>query len=89
MVFPIYIARSFNNSSAVFQAGGQTIAVLEVGGQPEYLAAIVPVVVNAVLSEHQIVLELIAFVEKGDFPRSRLGEKQRGRILSGWVTRKL
>ena len=31
----------------------------------------------------------MAFVNKGDFPRSRLGEKQRGKILASWVTRKM
>lgn len=54
-----------------------------------YLASIVPVIVNAVLNEHQIVTDIVAFVNKGDFPRSRLGEKQRGRILAGWVSRKM
>lgn len=54
-----------------------------------YLASIVPVIVNAILSEHQIIADIVAFVGKGDFPRSRLGEKQRGKILAGWVTRKL
>lgn len=54
-----------------------------------YLASIVPVVVNAILSEHQIMADIVAFVNKGDFPRSRLGEKQRGKILAGWVTRKM
>jgi hypothetical protein len=45
--------------------------------------------VNAVLNEHQIVVDIVAFVSKGDFPRSRLGEKQRGKILGSWVTRKM
>jgi hypothetical protein len=54
-----------------------------------YLASIVPVIVNAILNEHQIVVDIVAFVNKGDFPRSRLGEKQRGKILAGWVSRKL
>jgi hypothetical protein len=54
-----------------------------------YLASIVPVIVNAILGEHQIVADIVAFVNKGDFPRSRLGEKQRGKILAGWVTRKM
>ena len=54
-----------------------------------YLASIVPVIVNAILNEHQVVVDIIAFVSKGDFPRSRLGEKQRGKILAGWVTRKM
>jgi hypothetical protein len=54
-----------------------------------YLASLVPVIVNAILNEHQIVADIVAFVNKGDFPRSRLGEKQRGKILASWVTRKM
>ena len=54
-----------------------------------YLASIVPVIVNAVLAEHQLVVDIVAFVSKGDFPRSRLGDKQRGKILASWVTRKM
>lgn len=48
-----------------------------------------PVVVNTVLNEHRLVLDIVAFVQKGDFPRSRLGEKQRGKILASWVSRKM
>lgn len=58
-------------------------------GRKSYLASIVPVIMNAILNEHQIVIDIIAFVKKGDFPRSRLGEKQRGKILASWVTRKM
>ncbi|KAL9035794.1 MAG: hypothetical protein Q9214_006427, partial [Letrouitia sp. 1 TL-2023] len=36
-----------------------------------------------------MVVDIVAFVSKGDFPRSRLGEKQRGKILASWVTRKM
>ena len=54
-----------------------------------YLASIVPVIVNAILNEHQVVVDIVAFVNRGDFPRSRLGEKQRGKILVGWVSRKM
>lgn len=75
-------------SSAVFQAGGLVVVLVEVNRKP-YLASIVPVIVNAILNEHQIIVDIVAFVNKGDFPRSRLGEKQRGKILAGWVTRKL
>lgn len=75
-------------SSAVFQAGGLVVVLVEVV-RKAYLASIVPVVVNAVLNEHQVVVDIVAFVTKGDFPRSRLGEKQRGKILASWVTRKL
>jgi hypothetical protein len=31
----------------------------------------------------------VAFVALGDFPRSRLGEKQRGKVLASWVSRKM
>lgn len=76
------------NNSAVFQAGGLVAVVVEVS-RKAYLASIVPVIVNAILNEHQIIVDIVAFVNKGDFPRSRLGEKQRGKVLAGWVTRKL
>lgn len=74
--------------SAVFQAGGLVVVLVEVVRKP-YLASMVPVIVNAILSEHQIIVDIVAFVNKGDFPRSRLGEKQRGKLLAGWVTRKM
>lgn len=74
--------------SAVFQAGGLVVVLVEVM-RKAYLASIVPVIVNTVLNEHQVVVDIIAFVSKGDFPRSRLGEKQRGKILASWVTRKM
>ncbi|KAL9053625.1 MAG: hypothetical protein Q9162_004653 [Coniocarpon cinnabarinum] len=74
--------------SAVFQAGGLVVALVEVVRR-NYLASIVPVIINTVLNQHQLVLDIVAFVARGDFPRSRLGEKQRGKILAGWVTRKM
>ena len=49
----------------------------------------VPVIVNTILNEHQLVADIVAFVAQGLFPRSRLGEKQRGKILASWVTRKM
>jgi len=73
---------------AVFQAGGMVVVVVEVRVKPN-LASMVPVIVNTVLNEHQIIVDIVAFVGPGDFPRSRLAEKQRGKILASWVTRKL
>ncbi|RMZ83893.1 hypothetical protein DV737_g1449, partial [Chaetothyriales sp. CBS 132003] len=73
---------------AIFQAGGMVVVVVEVY-RKAYLASIVPIIVNAILNEHQIVVDIVAFVGQGDFPRSRLSEKQRGKILANWVTRKL
>ncbi|KAF2083943.1 acetyl-CoA synthetase-like protein [Saccharata proteae CBS 121410] len=73
---------------AVFQAGGLVVILVEIF-RKNFLASIVPVIVNAVLNEHHLVTDIVAFVSKGDFPRSRLGEKQRGKILATWVTRKM
>ncbi|KAF5500545.1 Uncharacterized protein CGCS363_v006521 [Colletotrichum siamense] len=73
---------------AVFQAGGLVVVLAEIT-RKAYLGSVVPVIVNAILNEHQIIVDIVAFVNKGDFPRSRLGEKQRGKILAGWVTRKM
>ena len=74
--------------SAVFQAGGLIVVLVEVM-RKAYLASIVPVIVNTILNEHQVIADIVAFVSRGDFPRSRLGEKQRGKILASWVTRKM
>ncbi|KAI9932111.1 hypothetical protein ASPWEDRAFT_40056 [Aspergillus wentii DTO 134E9] len=73
---------------AVFQAGGLIVVVVEVT-RKAYLASVVPVIVDAILNEHQVIADIVAFVSQGDFPRSRLGEKQRGKVLASWVTRKL
>lgn len=73
---------------AVFQAGEQVILLVEVMSTM-HLSSIAPVIVNAVLDEHQIVVDKIAFCARGDFPRSRLREKQRGKILASWLTRRL
>ena len=72
----------------VFQAGGLVVVVVEIF-RKNFLASIVPVIVNAVLDAHHLVVDIVAFVSRGDFPRSRLGEKQRGKILGSWVTRKM
>ncbi|KAF3397989.1 hypothetical protein F1880_006036 [Penicillium rolfsii] len=73
---------------AIFQAGGLIVVVVEVT-RKSFLASLVPVIVDTILGEHQVVADIVAFVSHGDFPRSRLGEKQRGKVLASWVTRKL
>jgi hypothetical protein len=77
-----------NSVSALFQAGGLAVVLVEVD-RKHFLASIVPVIVNSVLNSHHFIVDIVAFVSKGDFPRSRLGEKQRGKILASWVTRKM
>ncbi|KAF2238281.1 AMP-binding protein [Viridothelium virens] len=94
--FPMDIERTIEKShrnivpggAAIFQAGGLVVVLVEIF-RKNFLASIVPVIINSVLNEHHLVLDIVAFVSKGDFPRSRLGEKQRGKILASWVTRKM
>jgi hypothetical protein len=76
------------HASAIFQAGSLIVLVAEVRTRA-FLASLVPVIVNTVLNEHQLVLDIVAFVAFGDFPKSRLGEKQRGKVLGNWVSRKM
>jgi acyl-CoA synthetase (AMP-forming)/AMP-acid ligase II len=73
---------------AIFQAGSLLVLIAEVRTRA-FLASLVPIIVNTVLNEHQLVLDIVAFVALGDFPRSRLGDKQRGKILASWVSRKM
>ncbi|OLL26567.1 hypothetical protein NEOLI_000288 [Neolecta irregularis DAH-3] len=94
--FPVDIEHTIERShknivgggSAVFQAGGSVVVLVEVV-KAEHLASLVPVIVNAILDEHQLIVDTVAFVALGEFPRSRLGEKQRGKILANWVSRRL
>ncbi|ANB15845.1 hypothetical protein AWJ20_3489 [Sugiyamaella lignohabitans] len=98
--FPIDIEQSVERchksivpgGTAIFQAGGYSIIIVEVslpirGGGT--LASLVPVIVNTILEEHQFVVNIVAFMSKGEFPRSRLQEKQRGKLLQLWVSKKL
>jgi hypothetical protein len=89
MITPLFITYLYLLlDSAVFQAGGLVVVLVEIYRR-NFLASIVPVIVNAVLNTHHIIIDIVAFVSKGDFPRSRLGEKQRGKILGSWVNRKM
>lgn len=88
ILFLLFTTEALTVSSAIFQAGGLIVVVVEVT-RKAYLASLVPVIVDSILNEHQVVADIVAFVSHGDFPRSRLGEKQRGKVLASWVTRKL
>lgn len=44
-----------------------------------------PIIINTVLSKHHVIVDIVAFIKKGEFPISRLGTKQRARIIDAWV----
>lgn len=74
----------YNNGSCVFKASDFTIAICE-ARKTKNLAALVPLIVNAVFSKHHIIIDIVAFIKKGEFPISRLATKQRARIVDAWV----
>lgn len=74
----------YNNGSCVFKASDFTIAICE-ARKMKNLAALVPLIVNTVFSKHHIIIDIVAFIKKGEFPISRLATKQRARIVDAWV----
>ncbi|CAN3369711.1 homeostatic regulator of DAG [Diutina catenulata] len=74
----------YNNGSCVFKCADFTVVVCESRRQ-RYFASLVPLIVNTVLSKHHLIVDIVAFIRKGEFPISRLGTKQRARIVDAWV----
>ncbi|KAG7666394.1 uncharacterized protein J8A68_000068 [[Candida] subhashii] len=74
----------YKNGSCVFKCADYTILVCE-SKRTRFFASLVPLIINTVLSKHHIVIDIIAFIRKGEFPISRLGTKQRARIVDAWV----
>jgi acyl-CoA synthetase (AMP-forming)/AMP-acid ligase II len=74
----------YKNGSCVFKCADYTIVVCE-SKRSRYFASLVPLIVNTVLSKHHIIVDIVAFIKKGEFPISRLGTKQRARIVDAWV----
>lgn len=76
----------YRNGSCIFKCSDFTIAVCELK-RTKNLLALVPLIVNSVFSKHHIVVDIVSFIKKGEFPISRLGTKQRARIVDAWVQR--
>lgn len=74
----------YRNGSCIFKCADYTIVVCECK-RYRNLAALVPLIVNTVLSKHHLIVDIVAFIKKGEFPISRLGTKQRARIIDAWV----
>ncbi|CDR43925.1 CYFA0S13e00650g1_1 [Cyberlindnera fabianii] len=72
----------------VFKADGFVIAVVD-SSRGRYLSSLVPVIFNKVLSDHYLILDIVAFTSQNGFPYSRLGLKQRAKIIKLWTQKKL
>ena len=74
----------YRNGSCVFKCADFTIVVCE-SMKSTNLSSLVPIIVNTVLSKHHIIIDIVAFMKHGEFPISRLGTKQRARIIDAWI----
>lgn len=74
----------YKNGSCIFKCSDYTIIVCE-SKRTKNLSSLVPLVVNTVFSKHHLIVDIVAFIKKGEFPISRLGTKQRARIVDAWV----
>ncbi|GEQ69116.1 hypothetical protein JCM33374_g2787 [Metschnikowia sp. JCM 33374] len=74
----------YKNGSCIFKCSDYTIVVCE-ARRSRSLSALVPMIVNTVFSKHHLIVDIVAFIKKGEFPISRLGTKQRARIVDAWV----
>lgn len=74
----------YRNGSCLFRCSDYTVVVCE-AKRSRNLSALVPMIVNTVFSKHHIIVDIVAFIKKGEFPISRLGTKQRARIVDAWV----
>ncbi|CAK7900759.1 hypothetical protein CAAN4_C08812 [[Candida] anglica] len=74
----------YKNGSCVFKCADYTVVVCE-SRRPRHVASLVPLIANTVLSKHHLIVDIVAFMKKGQFPISRLGTKQRARIVDAWV----
>ncbi|CEP20337.1 unnamed protein product [Cyberlindnera jadinii] len=72
----------------VFKADGFVIAVVDTI-RAKYLSSLIPVIFNKVLSNHFLILDIVAFTKPDCFPYSRLEMKQRGKIVRRWAGKKL
>ncbi|PKC08724.1 acetyl-CoA synthetase-like protein [Rhizophagus irregularis] len=69
----------------VFQANGETVCIVEVRSS-EGILNLVPCIMNSILDEHQFIIDVIVFIGPGTLPKSRLGEKQRTKIMTSWLS---
>ncbi|ODV90605.1 hypothetical protein CANCADRAFT_57077 [Tortispora caseinolytica NRRL Y-17796] len=74
--------------SAIYLCAGKTVVIVEIN-RKNYLPSVVPSIVNNILDKHQLMTDIVVLVPAGKFPKSRLGEKQRGKTLHYWMKGKL
>ncbi|CAG8635285.1 44235_t:CDS:10 [Gigaspora margarita] len=72
------------NGCVVFQANDDTVCTVEVRSV-EGILNLVPCIISSILDEHQFIIDVIVFISNGNLPKSRLGEKQRAKVMDSWL----
>ncbi|ORY00995.1 acetyl-CoA synthetase-like protein [Basidiobolus meristosporus CBS 931.73] len=75
-------------SSIVFKTlDEEVVAVIQIQQSYEHLAlGLIPLIVDAILDEHQFLIDTIVFVRDDALPRSRLNEKQRQQAMRKYTS---
>ncbi|KAI9289485.1 hypothetical protein BC943DRAFT_271616 [Umbelopsis sp. AD052] len=71
-----------------FQSVNETVTIVAVKSA-EAALSVVPSVVNAVLQEHMFLIDTIVIVSQGNLPKTRMGDKQRGKAFVAYMEKSL
>ncbi|KAG0180057.1 hypothetical protein DFQ29_001278 [Apophysomyces sp. BC1021] len=74
--------------SLVLQAINEVVVVAAIKA-PEQARAAVPLIVNAVLENHSFLVDTVVIIHPDQMPRTRYGEKQRGKALEAYMEKSL
>ena len=75
--------------SIVFQADQAVVCVVQVRQPDVTVVNLTMSVMHQVLEKHQFMPDVIAIVGEGVLTKNRLGEKQRGKMLSLFMSAKM
>ncbi len=73
----------YKEASIVFKSDGYTVVVC-CAKRKDYLAALAPIIFKSVLNNHQLMVDIVAFMPVTEFEHSRLFEKKRATMLNKW-----
>lgn len=77
----IVTAHACIDDCVVAVCGGIVCALVEARANPRHFCSLTAVIAHAVAAEQQFALNIVSFLPKGGIPKSRLGEKQRKKLL--------
>ncbi|KAF7721150.1 hypothetical protein EC973_005357 [Apophysomyces ossiformis] len=72
----------------VFRIGSETVVVAAVK-MAEHALSAVPLIVSAILDTHSFLVDTVVIVDNKQLPRSRYGDKLRGKALAYYMEKKL